>query len=369
MSASTTDNYPPPAFAPRLMEQIYFVLTERCNLSCSHCIRESSPWRDEMAELSMMVRALDEIATLCPHATILLSGGEPTIYKHFMPVLEHAIDLKLNIIVNSNGATSFFAPHNLQRLPRYERLAFQISLDGVEAAHDLIRGQGMYRKSLRAIGNLRAQGIRCTVSATVMHKAFFSSVTTFIADLDGLGLEHIAIKRVTYAGRAASGSELSTPTWNEQVSRVRAMVTATAVIIHPMYDFSILDRIDDATLAGIKPNPSTINCGAGVAKLYVYPSGNVCSCTCFRDQPIGSLATETLQDIMRAYQPVQVESAACSSCRYKTLCQGGCLGSGYKYHGKLGQADPRCPRTVITPPRTINLTLLPERRPAADQTA
>ncbi|PVX38185.1 radical SAM protein [Janthinobacterium sp. 78] len=340
------------------MEQIYFVLTERCNLSCSHCIRESSPWRDEMAELDMVTRALDEIATLCPQATILLSGGEPTIYKHFMAVLEHAIGLKLDIIVNSNGATSFFGEQNLSRLPRYERLAFQISLDGVETAHDQIRGRGMYRKSLRTIGNLRALNIKCTVSATVMNKNFFADIAAFIGDLDGQGLRHISIKRVTYAGRAADGSELDTQTWNEEVRHVRQMSTVTPIIIQPMYDFSILDRIDDSTLAGITPNPSTVNCGAGVAKVYVYPSGNVCSCTCFRDLPMGNLATASLQDLIQGFQPLQVKGASCSSCRYMALCRGGCLGSGYKYHGELGQADPRCPRTANTP-RTIRIGLAP----------
>lgn len=340
------------------MEQIYFVLTERCNLSCSHCIRESSPWRDEMAELSMVKRTLDEISTLCPQATILLSGGEPTIYKYFMPVLEHAIGLKLDIIVNSNGTTSFFGEKNLSQLPRYERLAFQISLDGVESAHDLIRGRDMYRKSLRSISNLRALGIKCTVSATVMSKDFFTDIATFIGDLDGMGLRHIAIKRVTYAGRAADGSELDTRTWNEQVRHVRQMSTTTPIIIHPMYDFSILDQIDDTKLAGITPNLSTVNCGAGIAKVYVYPSGNVCSCTCFRDLPMGNLETASLQDMIQGFQPLQVNDASCGSCRYMTLCRGGCLGSGYKYHGKLGQADPRCTRIASTP-RTIRIGLTP----------
>lgn len=338
------------------MEQIYFVLTERCNLSCSHCIRESSPQRNETAELDMMLRALNEIAALCPQVTVLLSGGEPTIYKYFLIILEYAISLKLNIIVNSNGATSFFSPHNLERLLRYEKLAFQISIDGVEEAHDLIRGKGMYRKSLRAINNLRALGINCTVSATVMNNDFFFNITKFIADLDGLGLRHIAIKRVTYAGRAASGSELNTATWNEYVKRVRQIETVTPVIINPMYDFSILDRIDDSTLSTISPNPSTINCGAGIAKFYVYPSGNVCSCTCFRELPIGNLSTGTLETIIQSYQPLQVKDTACNSCRYLELCKGGCLGSGYMYHGVLGKADPRCPRTENSP-RTIKMAI------------
>lgn len=349
MPASTTKHHPAPTSDVRLMKQIYFVLTERCNLSCSHCIRESSPWRDEAAELGMIIRTLDEIAVRFPSATILLSGGEPTIYRYFMTVLEHAIALKLDIIINSNGATSFFSSTTLSGISHYDRLSFQISLDGIEAVHDLIRGQGMYQKSLRSIRKLLAHDIKCTISATVMDAEFFSHVDTFIADLDGLGLNHIAIKRVTYAGRAASGSELSTQNWNQQVHRVREIATTTPIIIHPMYDFSMLDRIDDSTLAEIKPNPSTINCGAGIAKLYIYPSGDVCSCTCFRDLPIGNLATTNLDSIIRAYCPIPVKSVSCSGCRYEVLCRGGCLGSGYKYHGELGFADPRCPRANDEP--------------------
>jgi radical SAM protein with 4Fe4S-binding SPASM domain len=345
MSAGKTSNRITPASEVGLMEQIYLVLTERCNLSCSHCIRESSPWRDEAAELTMILKTLDEIASICPKATILLSGGEPTIYRHFMKVLEHAMELQLDVIVNSNGTTAFFRPDNLERLPRYERLAFQISLDGAEFLHDQIRGKGMYRKSLRTIKNLRAQGFDCTVSATVMNQVFFVDVRTFIGDLDELGLRHVAIKRVTYAGRSSNGSEIDTATWNAHVHRVRQITTNTRLIIHPMYDFSTLDRINDATLAAIDINPSTVNCGAGVAKLYVYPSGDVCSCTCFRDLPIGNLEHSSLHSIINSYSPVAVKDASCNSCRYQRLCRGGCMGSGYKYHKELGRSDPRCPRT------------------------
>lgn len=327
------------------MEQIYFVLTERCNLSCSHCIRESSPLRSEVAELNIVKNTLDDIAVFYPKATILLSGGEPTIYKNFMSVLEYALYLKLDVIINSNGTTSFFNKNNLIKLSKHKNLIFQISLDGVETIHDLIRGNDMYRKALRTIDYLRSCNIKCTVSATAINKDFFKDIEVFIEDIDKKGLRHIAIKRLTYAGRAADGSDLDTNTWNKQVYRIRAMVTKTPIIINPMYDFSILDKIDDVTLRAITPNPSTINCGAGIAKIYIYPSGDVCSCTCFRDLPIGNLNIVGLKNIIDSYKELQIDQDSCGNCRYISLCRGGCLGSGYKYTGRLGQPDPRCPRT------------------------
>ena len=66
-----------------MMEQFYFVLTERCNLACSHCIRDSSPYRDETAERTMILDTLSQIHRHFAGSLILLTGGEPTLHRHF----------------------------------------------------------------------------------------------------------------------------------------------------------------------------------------------------------------------------------------------------------------------------------------------
>lgn len=328
------------------MEQIYFVLTDRCNLQCSHCIRESSPWRDEAVDPALMIKVLGTIARDFPDATVLLSGGEPTVYRQFEPILQMAMDLQLDIIVNSNGTTSFFKPSNLSPLAHYRKLSFQISLDGIESRHNAVRGEGSYRRALRSVQRLIASGIRTSVSATAIDLEFVREAEAFLQGLDSLGLNHIAIKRVTYAGRASDGSSLDTESWNKAAYRLRALSQRTPLLINPMYDFARLDNIDNATLEQLKPSPAAVNCGAGVAKAYVYPNGDVCACTCFRDLPIGNLHQASLQAILAKYEPLQVKDMACSSCRYLALCRGGCLGSGYQHSKALGKADPRCSRTA-----------------------
>ena len=88
-----------------MMEQFYFVITERCNLTCSHCIRDSSPYRDETAETGMIKNALTQIAHSHPDSLVLLSGGEPTLHRHFRELLNFGLQLGLSIQrVDAEGA-------------------------------------------------------------------------------------------------------------------------------------------------------------------------------------------------------------------------------------------------------------------------
>lgn len=327
-----------------MMEQFYIVLTERCNLACSHCIRDSSPYRDETAEKAMILDALSQIHRDHPGSLVLLTGGEPTLHRHFDSILQHSLSLGQQTKINSNGVTSFYKKHALKRWTHHPSLSVQISLDGAEAEHDQIRGVGTYKRALRTLASLRAEGISCSVSATVIDLDFFTRIEEFIRPLDELGLTHIAIKRATFAGRASSGMEICSETWNQQIYALRQQPYNTRILAFPMYDFSRLKMLGDEAIADLGNSITTKNCGAATAKVYIYPNGEVCSCTCFKTHPMGNLYHQTLPAILAKPLQIKVDHPTCKSCRYFPVCNGGCLGSGFQHSGQLGQPDPRCPQ-------------------------
>ncbi|MNM59668.1 Antilisterial bacteriocin subtilosin biosynthesis protein AlbA [compost metagenome] len=327
-----------------MMEQFYFVLTERCNLACSHCIRDSSPYRDETAERTMILDTLSQIHRHFAGSLILLTGGEPTLHRHFDSILEASLSLGEQTKINSNGVTSFYKRHALKRWANHPALSVQISLDGTEDEHDRVRGPGTYKRALRTLASLCAEGISCSVSATVIDLDFFERIEDFIQPLDNLGLTHIAIKRATYAGRASSGMEVCSQAWNQHVYALRKQSYNTRILAFPMYDFSRLDELGDDTIAELGRTITTKNCGAATAKVYIYPNGDVCSCTCFKAHPMGNLYRQPLSVILAQPFDIKVEHPTCQSCRYFPVCNGGCLGSGYQHSGELGQPDPRCPQ-------------------------
>jgi radical SAM protein with 4Fe4S-binding SPASM domain len=326
------------------MEQFYFILTEQCNLSCTHCIRESSPHRDEKCETPVIKEALLDIKTTFPMAQVLLSGGEPTIYHDFDEILKSSLDLGLKITINSNGLTPFFSIENLKRWIKYPNLSIQISLDGIEKVHDSIRGVGTYKNVLKTLTNLNSMNISSSVSCTVVNLNFFDEVDEFLVSLDHLDLKYISIKRATYAGRASSGMTIDTLEWNKHIYNLRNQQYKNKIVAFPMYDFDVLDRISDEALSTIKLSNSAINCGAGTAKVYIYPNGDVCSCTCFKNFPMGNLYEQSIDKIIKQPFQIEVEDETCEKCRYFAICKGGCLGSGYQYNNILGKADPRCPK-------------------------
>lgn len=328
------------------MKQFYFVITERCNLKCSHCIRDSSPYRDETAETGMIKNALTQIARSHPDSQVLLSGGEPTLHRHFIELLDFGLQLGLTITINTNGVTSFFNEARLKGLAQHPRLSVQVSLDGDQAMHDAIRGPDSYRKAMQTIRRLVEHGILCSVSTTVVDIDFMARADTFIASLDPLGLAHIAIKRATYAGRAASGIDVDGKKWNEHVYRLRTLPTKTRLKLMPMYDFDRLDAFSDDVLNELQLPSSVKNCGAGTAKVYIYTNGDVCPCTCFKDRPMGNLYLSDLDVILASPPTIEVKHPACNACRYFGLCRGGCLGSGYQTTGIIGSPDPRCPKVA-----------------------
>lgn len=329
-----------------MIEQFYFVITERCNLACSHCIRDSSPYRNETAETSMIKNALAQIAQTHPESLVLLSGGEPTLHRHFQELLDFGLKLGLTIKINTNGVTSFFNENMVRGLALQPRLSVQISLDGDEAMHDSIRGSGSFQKAMRTLGRLVKHGIHCSVSTTIVDVSFMSRAEAFIASLDELGLAHIAIKRATYAGRAAGGVDVDGARWNEHVYRLRKLRPKTHLKMSPMYDFNRLDTLSDEIINTISLPLSATNCGAGTAKVYIYTNGDVCPCTCFKDRPMGNLYLSGLDTILTKQPSIEINHSACNACRYFGLCRGGCLGSGYQTTGRIGTPDPRCPKVA-----------------------
>lgn len=339
------------------MEQFYFVITEKCNLTCTHCIRNSSPLRDETAEFAMIKNTIDQIAATYPYSLLLLSGGEPTIHKNFLDILAHALQTGMRVNLNTNGLTPFFKSVNLRML-KNSNLSVQVSVDGDEEAHDLVRGIGTFRNALKTINRLVEHGVTCCVSTTVVDCGFLERADNFISSLDNLGLAHIALKRATYAGRASTGVKINTPEWNQQVYRLRKRQWKTPLKMFPMYDFSRLDKLPNELLEKLMLPESAINCGAGTSKAYIYSNGDVCPCTCFRNIPMGNLYTTPLQLILKNKPDFKCNHPVCNACKYFAMCRGGCLGSGYQSSGVMGEPDPRCPKiAAMRTEHGINLFL------------
>ena len=145
------------------LKECWFHITNRCNLTCTHCMFDSNPGQKEHLTREELGAAVDQARTLgCK--VFYFTGGEPFIYKGFLDILRNIlVDPQAHVVVLTNGLA--FGPVQTQLLAMdTSRLHFQISVDGPEVEHEAIRGPGTFGKLMESVTWLRSQRFNVSLS-------------------------------------------------------------------------------------------------------------------------------------------------------------------------------------------------------------
>lgn len=145
---------------------MYLKVTNRCNMTCRHCIQDSGPVGDDMPR-DVFLAALAATDWRRP-GLLILGGGEPTIHPAFTEYLDEAVRLadERRIHVTTNGSMTAIALDLAARARRGE-IGVMLSLDEwhdpidpvvVEAWHGL-KVRSVEGASLKAKGRARRNGL------------------------------------------------------------------------------------------------------------------------------------------------------------------------------------------------------------------
>lgn len=131
----------------------------RCNQSCAHCHLNSSPDRAEQMSWPVMERLL-EVARRVDPELVDLTGGSPELNPNFRRFVEwlsqdgHAVQVRTNLTVltepEMRDMPGFFRAHRV-------RLAASMPCYRRENVREQ-RGEGVYRRSMKALKRLNAEG-------------------------------------------------------------------------------------------------------------------------------------------------------------------------------------------------------------------
>lgn len=147
------------------LKECWFHLTDRCNLSCAHCLFASSPAKSRTLPRELLDTATAQALELgC--RLFYFTGGEPFLYPDFFPWLTSLLarNHECHGVILTNG---MLLEKHLATLQALDRLHLQVSMDGLEAAHDRLRGQGSHERLLANLSALRRAGKSFTLSIAV----------------------------------------------------------------------------------------------------------------------------------------------------------------------------------------------------------
>ena len=148
----------PVTVTPTKGRTLILMLSERCNLKCDFCDLwrsvEMMPW--EHAE------AVIRRAPAAGVSTVVLTGGEPFLHPRIHDLIELCHALGLGVNITSNGT---LLRRELDRLEHSPVDSISVSLDGLRATHDRLRGrEGSWDE---AVAGLKALKDRTDISLSV----------------------------------------------------------------------------------------------------------------------------------------------------------------------------------------------------------
>jgi MoaA/NifB/PqqE/SkfB family radical SAM enzyme len=137
-------------------------IVDYCQLNCKHCYLNKG---NSVMSLDMIRDVSTDFLQTgfpLPQSFIVLTGGDPLLHPEFTKVCRIIRDLGCSISLSTNGML----------VPQYVTVfkagdSIQVSIDGDEETHDYIRGEGSYKKALKALNILRDNRIHHSISFTI----------------------------------------------------------------------------------------------------------------------------------------------------------------------------------------------------------
>lgn len=332
-------------FEKENIRTVYLVITRRCNLKCSFCIRGEVDKENDTLSLENIFRYLNEIHNLNSNITLIITGGEATLHPNFKEILQRALELFPKIILCSNGTLFEAFRDNIDII---KKCRVQISIDGNNTYHDLIRGKGSYQKSIKVMKYLISENVDVVSSVTVS-KDNIVSLEEMFADLQSIGVKNIKISQEMPGGFAElrTDKQLGYKEWNNLCNKLHNMTLNKDINLMLKKSFPFIGK--RLNMNGVVDNAlNKAGCKAGITLLYIYPDRKVYGCPLLMEYPLLELDKFVLNDLETSYYSnilydycVSLEST-CSQCAYKEICRSGCPGRR-KYTNKLWDGDSTCP--------------------------
>jgi len=120
-------------------------ITNKCNLRCKHCAAVSL-LEEDLPEYQNWRKVIDYVSNFVDSISLL--GGEPLLHPEVEDIIKYANSKDMDILIITNGQVD---PSILNTIMNYKIKSILVSIEGLEANHDQVRGNGTWKKAMDSI--------------------------------------------------------------------------------------------------------------------------------------------------------------------------------------------------------------------------
>ncbi len=339
---------------------IQILLSSRCNLHCEFCFMDASNKENKKelttAEWLPFFERLKELQIF----NIRLSGGEIFLRDDLFTLLtklrENRVH-RITLLTNGTLITGDIARQlNLLKIKN-----ITISLDGLEAEHDRIRGKGSFQKTVKGIRHLIDVGILPHVAFTPT-KSNYGDLGPLIDFTASLGITGLSLNTLSPEGRCINIYDDIALAFPGQVKEVLDVIrekkkeypdirinSGLGFHYHLPESYKLFKKGPrNCEIKHLKDG-----CGAACTSCVVTASGDVIPCEGLSDFTGGNIREQDVLDIwnnaapfkkIRDLSKISMDRVPyCKDCKYIYLCDGGCRATAYLVYNDLLAPGISCP--------------------------
>ena len=324
------------------MNHISWNVTQRCNLYCKHCYRESSPDDKTINELTTQEgKKLLSDMKKANLGVIVFSGGEPLLRADIFELIEHACSLGIMPLMGSNG--TLITPEIAEKLKKSGLNAIAISIDSMnEEVHDEFRGEkGALKAAIAGIKNSIDAGLRVQVNTTISRYNLddIDEVMEYANKIGALS-SHMLFLVDVGRGKNIDVTQLDKTEYKNTINKIieKDLDIKIKPTCAPQYKVEAMFK--DIPTVGAR------GCIAGISYCSILPNGDVHICP-YTPVKVDSIRERDFDHIwknneiflkLRDYAQYK---GKCGSCSYIGIC-GGCRARAFSTTGDWLEADPYC---------------------------
>ncbi|MSM41055.1 MAG: adenosyl-hopene transferase HpnH [Geobacter sp.] len=163
--------------------------THLCNLACSGCgrIREYADTIQDMMSLEECLRSVDE----CPAPVVTITGGEPFLYPHIIPLVEGVLQRGKHIYFCTNG---LLLENALDAMKPHPNFTLNVHMDGLEETHDrILERKGTFKIAVEGIKKAKKLGFRVCTNTTIFKDTDLVEIEMLFSQLTDLGVDGLLV--------------------------------------------------------------------------------------------------------------------------------------------------------------------------------
>ena len=340
--------------ADRKWKPIYAVweITLACDLACRHCGSRAGRERPDELDTAQALDLVQQMHDLGVREVTLI-GGEAYLRDDWTEIAKAITSRGMRCGITTGGRG--FTPERAKAAYDAGIRAVSVSVDGLRATHDKLRGvQGSFDAAMAAMTNLAAAGIAVSAN-TQINRASLHEIPALFELLVEKKIRAWQVQLTVAMGRAVDEPALLLQPFQmievmPMLARLKPRADEAGIMIWPGNNIGYFGPYE-TLLKGNMPRGHMASCGAGRSTLGIEANGDIKGCPSLptSDYVGGNIRDHALKDIWERSKPLRftrdrtVEdlSGFCRTCYYADECRAGCSWTTHVLFGKPGN-NPFC---------------------------